>query len=493
MLLRGSDRRYRFTETELGAEGLRIVREKQDGPFDCVLLDYYLPDMNGDDVLEALCNGEELPPCPVVVVTGSDREDGAKLLRMGAQDYIGKNWITPGSLTRIVENATERYKLLIERNRTHEMLYEKEERLRLALDAGAMATWDWDIASGAMNWNNKLYELLGYNQGTMSASYEAWARRLYPEDLPRIEAIIQESLEQGIDYRADYRIFGKNDAKLWIEARGRFEYDKAGKNLRCYGVMLDITERKRIESELINVMLLADQANRAKSDFLSSMSHELRTPLNAILGFAQLLESGSPQPMPGQKARIDKIIQAGWYLLALINEILDLASIESGKLRLSLEPVSVNDILSDCQTMIELQAQKNSISLNFFLLDPPCFVKSDPTRLKQVLINLLSNAIKYNREHGTVEVKYSTVTPEHIRISIKDSGIGLPPEKMAFLFEPFNRLGQLTNSPKDGTGIGLAITKQLVELMGGTIGVECTVGQGCEFWIELAQDITSCR
>ena len=155
MLLRGSDRRYRFTETELGAEGLRKVREKQDGPFDCVLLDYYLPDMNGDDVLEALCDGADLPPCPVVVVTGSVREDGAKLLRAGAQDYIGKNWITPESLTRILENAIERYKLLNERKWTNEALYAKEERLRLALDAGAMATWDWDIASGAMDWNDK--------------------------------------------------------------------------------------------------------------------------------------------------------------------------------------------------------------------------------------------------------------------------------------------------------------------------------------------------
>ena len=488
MLLRGSDRRYRFTETELGAEGLRKVREKQDGPFDCVLLDYYLPDMNGDDVLEALCDGADLPPCPVVVVTGSVREDGAKLLRAGAQDYIGKNWITPESLTRILENAIERYKLLNERKRTNEALYAKEERLRLALDAGAMATWDWNIASGAMDWNDKFYELLGYDQGTVSASYEAWARRLYPEDLPKIEVLIQESKEQGSDYRAEYRVLGRNEAMLWIEARGRFECDKDGKSLRSYGVIQDITERKRSESELINAMLLADQANRAKSDFLSSMSHELRTPLNAILGFAQLLESGSPQPTSGQKARIDQIIQAGWYLLALINDILDLGSIESGKLTLSLEPASLNDVLSDCQAMIEPLAQKTSISLSFLLPDSPCFVKADRIRLKQVLINLLGNAIKYNHEQGKVEVKCAAVTPERIRISIKDSGMGLPPEKMAHLFEPFNRLGQQTSSTREGNGVGLAVTKQLVERMGGAIGVECAVGLGCEFWVELIRD-----
>jgi len=490
MLLRGSDRRYRFTETELGAEGLRQAREKLDGPFDCVLLDYYLPDMNGDEVLAALCDGEDLPPFPVVLVTGSVREDGVKLLRAGAQDYIGKNWMTPEGLTRVVENAIERYKLLTERKQTDEALYAKEERLRLALDAGAMATWDWNIASGAADWNDRLYELLGYDLGTVSASYEAWARRVYPEDLPRLEVLIRESMAQGKDYRADYRVLGRNDAMLWVEAGGRFECDKNGKSIRSYGVIQDITERKRTEAELLNAMLLADQANRAKSDFLSSMSHELRSPLNAILGFAQLLESGSPQPTPGQKAGIEQILQAGWYLLALINEILDLASIESGKLSLSPEPASLNDVLSDCHAMIEPQAQKSGICLSFPRFDSPCLVKADRTRLKQVFINLLSNAIKYNREQGTVEVKCTAVTAERIRISIKDSGYGLPPEKLAHLFEPFNRLGQQTTGTHEGTGIGLAVTKQLVELMGGAIGVDCAAGLGCEFWIELVRDST---
>jgi CheY-like chemotaxis protein len=220
------------------------------------------------------------------------------------------------------------------------------------------------------------------------------------------------------------------------------------------------------------------------------MSHELRSPLNAILGFAQLLESGSPQPTPGQMAGIDQILQAGWYLLALINEILDLASIESGKLSLSPEPAPLNDVLSDCQAMIEPLAQKSGISMSFLLLDSPCLVKADRTRLKQVFINLLSNAIKYNREQGMVEVKCTAVNPERIRISIKDSGMGLPSEKVAHLFEPFNRLGQQTSSIHEGTGIGLAVTKQLVELMGGVIGVECAVGLGCEFWVELIRDNT---
>ena len=243
-------------------------------------------------------------------------------------------------------------------------------------------------------------------------------------------------------------------------------------------------ELQQTNVELESAKSAAEKANLAKSDFLSSMSHELRSPLNAILGFAQLMESGLPLPTPTQKASIDQILQAGWYLLELINEILDLALIESGKLSLSLEPMLLSEVLLDCQSMIEPQAQKNGIRMSFPQLDTPYFVNADRTRVKQVLINLLSNAIKYNRAGGTVEVTCSACTAERIRISIQDTGEGLPPEKLAQLFQPFNRLGQEA-SAEEGTGIGLVVSKRLVELMGGEIGAESTVGVGSVFWIEL--------
>jgi signal transduction histidine kinase/ActR/RegA family two-component response regulator len=242
------------------------------------------------------------------------------------------------------------------------------------------------------------------------------------------------------------------------------------------------------KAQLEGAKALAEKANLAKSDFLSSMSHELRTPLNAILGFAQLLEAGSPPPTATQTERLHQIIKAGWYLLDLINEILDLAVIESGKLSLSLEPLSLSDVLLECQAMIGPQAQQRGINIDFVKVDPTWFAQADHTRVKQALINLLSNAIKYNREQGTVEVACTAISPERVRISIKDSGAGLPPEKLAQLFQPFNRLGQETGS-EEGTGIGLVVTKQLVELMGGTIGVESTVGVGSEFWVELVRDV----
>ncbi|WP_239795759.1 PAS domain-containing sensor histidine kinase [Candidatus Nitrotoga arctica] len=268
-------------------------------------------------------------------------------------------------------------------------------------------------------------------------------------------------------------------------------YDRDRRLQGVFAAARDVTERNRLDQvlrekniELESARAGADKANLAKSDFLSSMSHELRSPLNAILGFAQLMESDSPPATASQQKSITHILQAGWHLLKLINEILDLAVIESGQVPISQELVSLAEVMLECQGMIEPQAQQRGIKLTFPQLDIPYFVHADRTRLKQILINLLSNSIKYNIKQGTVEVKCTESGPGRIRISIKDSGAGLPLEQTEQLFQPFNRLGQEAGS-EEGTGIGLVVAKRLVELMGGAIGVESTVGVGSVFWFEL--------
>jgi CheY-like chemotaxis protein len=196
------------------------------------------------------------------------------------------------------------------------------------------------------------------------------------------------------------------------------------------------------------------------------------------------LEVSKPPPTAIQLVKVEQITKAGWYLLELINEILDLALIESGRLSLSLEAVSLSHIMRECQSMIEPLAQQRGIRLIIHPFDNTWAVHTDRTRVKQVLINLLSNAVKYNRELGTVEITCTATIPERIRISIKDSGMGLSSEQLAQLFQPFNRLGQETGN-EEGTGIGLVVSQRLIELMGGNIGVESIIGIGSEFWIEL--------
>jgi PAS domain S-box-containing protein len=260
----------------------------------------------------------------------------------------------------------------------------------------------------------------------------------------------------------------------------------------------DNTARKQVEEErkeferalqksnidLESAKSAAEKANLAKSEFLSSMSHELRSPLNAILGFAQLMETAYPVPTAAQSARIAQILQAGWHLLKLINEILDLAVIESGQVSLSMEHVSLAEVMAECQSMMEPEAEQRGIRMTFPLFESPVFVRADRTRFKQIVINLLSNAIKYNREKGTVVVACTVSAPERLRVSVTDTGAGLPPEKLAQLFQPFNRLGQEAGGIA-GTGIGLIVTKRLAEMMGGVLGVESTPGAGSVFWCEL--------
>jgi PAS domain S-box-containing protein len=307
----------------------------------------------------------------------------------------------------------------------------------------------------------------------------------------RAEAAIKLALSEEKVTNYELTARSRDGKETEVSYNATTFYDRDRRLQGVFAAARDVTERKRLHQvleeknvELEGAKSLSEKASLAKSEFLSSMSHELRSPLNAILGFAQLMESGSPLPTPAQKASIDQILTAGWYLLDLINEILDLSQIESGKPSLSPEPVSLVDVMRECQSMIEPQAAKGGIVVRFPELDVPCFVHADRTRIKQVLINLLSNAIKYNRPHGAVDVTCAPSGAHCMRISVRDTGEGLPAAKLAHLFQPFNRLGQETGR-EEGTGIGLVVSKRLVELMGGTIGVESTVGIGSVFWIEL--------
>lgn len=315
-------------------------------------------------------------------------------------------------------------------------------------------------------------------------------------------------IQSGESQTCELRMIKHNGTHIWVRlVTSAAQSDDGTPVLRM--VLSDITENKLIMTamqesearyrklsevlqakniELSNARSAAEKANLAKSNFLSNMNHELRTPLSAILGFAQLMEAASLPPTPAQKENLGHILKAGWYLLELINQILDLSRIESGQLSLSLETVALTAVIQECVAIIEPQTHEHGISVTFSQLEPIYFVHADRVRLKQILINLLSNAIKYNKVGGRVVVDCILSTPERLRICVTDTGSGLSPEKLSQLFQPFNRLGQET-SGKEGIGVGLVICKQLIESMQGNIGVDSTVGLGSVFWIELPRDV----
>ena len=401
----------------------------------------------------------------------------ASEMRLAGQRYF----------TSVLRNISVRKKVEAEQKKLDQRLRDQQFYTRSLIESNIDALMTTDPAGIISDVNRQMEALTGCTRDELIGA----PFKNYFTEPERAEAGINRVLAENkvTNYELTARARDGQETIVSYNATTFFDRDR---NLQgVFAAARDITERKHLDLvlannnfALINAKSIAEKANLAKSDFLSSMSHELRTPLNAILGFAQLIESGEPTPTPIQKRSLDQILQAGWYLLDLINEILDLALIESGKLSLSIEPVSLADVMRECATMIEPQALKRGINVTFPVLDQSYCVKADRIRVKQVLINLLSNAIKYNRENGTVIVICFEDSPGLMRICVQDTGEGLSPEKIAQLFQPFNRLGQEVNA-EEGTGIGLVMTKKLVELMGGNIGLESHEGKGSTFWIDL--------
>ncbi|HEY0455988.1 MAG TPA: ATP-binding protein [Verrucomicrobiae bacterium] len=293
-----------------------------------------------------------------------------------------------------------------------------------------------------------------------------------------------------------YCVRGQSEMQFIAQRTAQLETTNRIVEDKVIHISTEINERKQAEAALQKAKEEAERANSAKSEFLSRMSHELRTPMNAILGFAQLLEMDNLTA--NQREGVTHILKGGRHLLALINEVLDIARIESGRLSLSPEPVRVSEVLQETLDLVKPLAAEKNVQLNGAeLVDCKYYVQADRQRLRQVMLNLLSNAVKYNRPGGTVTIGCSEIsthpatdalpdiaTPQRLSIIVADTGQGIPPERLDRLFSPFERLGA-ENSTVEGTGLGLALSKRLVEAMGGKLGVESVAGRGSVFSFEL--------
>ena len=381
---------------------------------------------------------------------------------------------------------------ITERKEAEDNLKHISYRLALAVQAGGVGVWEYDILNNKLVWDDQMFALYGIRKEEFSGAYEAWLAGVHPDDRERGNEEIRLAMNGEKDFNTEFKVQWPDGSIHNIKGLAVVNRDSEGTPFQIIGTNWDITAQKQTEQEIIKARNEAEQANLAKSEFLSRMSHELRTPMNSILGFAQLMELGNL--IPAHQKGVKHILNSGRHLLNLINEVLDLSRIEAGMLSLSMEPVSLNSVIAEMIEMVQPIAKARQIEI--IVDNSPAFnfyVKSDRQSLRQILLNLLNNAIKYNREGGTIWVKTTAMLPNDegiilLRIAVQDTGYGIASDDISKLFKPFVRVGKGKIST-EGTGLGLALVKKLMDAMSGIMGVESEIGKGSTFWIELPQTI----
>ncbi|QKE61899.1 response regulator [Aquipseudomonas campi] len=397
----------------------------------------------------------------------------------------------------------ELQKEMSERQQAEARLRISEERLHLATEAAHLGIWDWDVLSNELVWDDAMYQLYGIPREQFTGTIDCWAQSLAPEDRERTMADVAAALNGERSYSTEFRVIWADGSVHVIAGIGNAIRSESGQALRMVGINFDVTERKRTEQELQQhrahleelvaqrtsalqqALRQAEAANQAKSMFLANMSHELRTPMNAILGYSDLMQRDST--LQGvQRDYLAIVNKSGAHLLNLINDVLDMAKIESGQMQLALSAFDLANMVEDVARMLRGRAEEKGLQLQVELAaDLPRWISADERKLRQILVNLIGNAIK-NTTVGAISVRLSAQPQDgliRLMLDVQDSGSGIAQSDLAAIFEPFVQGGR--QASRSGTGLGLPITREFVQLMGGTITVESTVGQGSVFHVEV--------
>jgi PAS domain S-box-containing protein len=359
-----------------------------------------------------------------------------------------------------------------------------EQRLRVALEAGRMGTWQWTIGSGELRWSPGLEAIHGYAPGSFPGTFEAFEKEVHPDDHDRVLTTIAEAVDQRRDHDIEYRIVRADGTVRWVEGRGQLFCDADGKPDQLVGVCSDVTERKQAAEAEREAKREAEEANRTKDQFLAMVSHELRTPLNAILGWTDMLRSGM-LPDARRVRALSAVYVNATRQTKLIDELLDVSRIMAGKLRLERTAIDLPAVVRNAVDVVQPGADTKRIHIAVET-DPslgPFY--ADPSRLQQILVNLLANAVKFTPDGGTVHVRLRRAGGG-VEFVVADTGQGIPPGFLPAVFEPFRQADGSTTRRHGGLGLGLSIVRHLVEAHGGTVSAESGgEGQGSTFTVRL--------
>jgi two-component system CheB/CheR fusion protein len=406
---------------------------------------------------------------------GEATEVDYRVIRPDGEVRWVRDWSFPirnvaGELYRLVGFAED----ITDSRRTTERVSESEERLRLALDAGSMGVWDWDVQSNKLSWTERVYEIHGVAPDDFHGRVEDFTRLLHPEDAKRVSTAIDEALAGTATYNIEFRIVRPSGETRWIYTSGRVIRDDTGRAVRMLGATIDTTDRKKAEETL-------KEAHRQKDDFLAMLAHELRNPLAAI-EYAMQLSNVCPDQSAGAMEIIER--QVG-HLAHLIDDLLDVSRITRDRIKLQRERLDARVIVGRAVATSQPAIESGRHRLSVVLHEAPLPVYADPTRVEQILVNLLTNAAKYTPAGGEISVR-AYVDNEQLAIKVKDTGIGIPVEMLSRVFDLFTQVNPGLERSQGGLGIGLTVVRRLAELHGGSVSAASEgLGKGSEFTVRL--------
>lgn len=471
--------------TDVVNSGAEALSKFSTNPYNLVIINHQLSDTTGLLIARQLFAQDSL--LPIIILFETNNEALVKeALSIGIINYVlkeDKNTLN-NNLPVMVEQALIRGRIRKERRALTTALERSQRQLSAAIKLAKIGFWEWDeIQDHPTYCSPELADILGMTQEEYmdrDSLYDSMSKFVHPKDQERIMWINSDENKTRLDgFIIDYKMITPDGTNKHVQERASFELDKNGKAIRSFGTLQDITKQKEIEDALTKALTDAERANQAKSEFLATMSHEFRTPLNAILGFSEMMRAQYFGPLGSGKysGYAEDIFNSGEHMLALVNDVLDIAAIEAGKRTITKEKINIKPLIKECLKNIEKLAFNKELSVHLDIPNDIPALYADKRSAAQIIINILSNAAKFTPNKGMITIIASSTDAE-ILLTIKDTGIGIPKDMLSIIIEPFIQSDKDPHTAQEGTGLGLSIVKSLIEAHGGTLMIESEVNVG---------------